>query len=120
MKVNGKYKFSLQFPDDSEENHQVGELLERLGNKKSAFLVPVLFTYLKSHPELSNSPTKIKIQIDAPIRRDELKQMIYEIIEEKFHLANLQPSLEQTNDDVQIGDSDIEEMLDNLDIFAME
>ena len=35
MKKDGRYRFTLQFAMDSEENVRAGELLERLGNKKS-------------------------------------------------------------------------------------
>ena len=36
MKKDGKYRFSLQFSSDTPENMKIGELLERLGNKKAA------------------------------------------------------------------------------------
>lgn len=120
MKIDGKYKFSLQFPDDSEESHEVGELLERLGNKKSAFLVPVLFAYIREHPELSEPHNKVKIQLESSVRRGELKQMIYEMIEERLQSIG-QQSVKDANSEVSsFVDADIEEMLDNLDMFKME
>ncbi len=45
MKKDGKYRFSLQFSADSEEQVRAGELLERLGNRKSAVVVAALNDY---------------------------------------------------------------------------
>lgn len=42
MKKDGLYRYSLQFPDDSEKRIRAGELLEKLGNKKSAVIVAAL------------------------------------------------------------------------------
>ena len=39
MKKDGKYRFSLQFNSDTEEQLQAGELLERMGNKKSHLVI---------------------------------------------------------------------------------
>ena len=50
MKKDGKYRFSLQFSADSEEQVRAGELLERLGNRKSAVVVAALNDYLDSNP----------------------------------------------------------------------
>lgn len=38
MKKDGRYRFTLQFGSDSEEQIRVGEFLESLGNKKSAVM----------------------------------------------------------------------------------
>ena len=38
MKRDGKYRFSLQFGTETTEQIQAGELLERLGNRKSAIV----------------------------------------------------------------------------------
>ena len=55
MKKDGRYRFTLQFGSDSEEQIRVGEFLESLGNKKSAVMVDVLNEYLLSHPELQEA-----------------------------------------------------------------
>lgn len=39
MKRDGKYRFSLQFGSETREQVQAGELLERLGNRKSAVVI---------------------------------------------------------------------------------
>lgn len=56
MRKNGKYRFSLQFPAETEEQIQAGELLERLGNRKSAVVVAALGEYLAAHPALLTPP----------------------------------------------------------------
>ena len=52
MRRQGVYRFSLQFPGDTEERVRAGELLERLGNRKSAVVVAALNQYLDQHPQL--------------------------------------------------------------------
>ena len=47
MKKNGKYRFSLQFPNESEVQKTVGDFLERMGNRKSALIVQALWEYLQ-------------------------------------------------------------------------
>lgn len=51
MKKDGKYRFSLQFGAETEEQQSVGELLERLGNRKSAVVVAAVSDYILAHPE---------------------------------------------------------------------
>lgn len=52
MKRDGRYRFSLQFGAETESQVRAGELLEKLGNKKSAVVVAALDAYLETHPEL--------------------------------------------------------------------
>ena len=42
MRTGSGYRFSLQFGADTESKIRIGELLEKLGNKKSALIVPAL------------------------------------------------------------------------------
>lgn len=53
MKRDGKYRFSLQFGSETREQVQAGELLERLGNRKSAVVIAALNAYIAAHPELA-------------------------------------------------------------------
>ena len=46
MKRDGKYRFSLQFGSETREQMQAGELLERLGNRKSAVVIAALNAYM--------------------------------------------------------------------------
>ena len=54
MKRDGKYRFSLQFGSETREQVQAGELLERLGNRKSAVVIAALNAYIAAHPSLLN------------------------------------------------------------------
>lgn len=84
MKIDGKYRFSLQFGADSEERIRIGELLESLGNKKSAFVVAALREYLQLHPEFNTSGCSIKIKTEYKCDMSEVEKIIRRIIEEKF------------------------------------
>ena len=57
MRKDGKYRFTLQFSADSEDQIRVGELLENLGNRKSTIIVLALSDYIKAHPELQSGHT---------------------------------------------------------------
>lgn len=53
MKKNGKYRFTLQFGMNSEQEIRAGEILEKMGNKKSKFLIAAINEYSSNHPELN-------------------------------------------------------------------
>ena len=61
MRKNGKYRFTLQFPAETEEQIRAGELLERLGNRKSAVIIAALDEYLQAHPALQNPKCKVEV-----------------------------------------------------------
>lgn len=64
MKKDGKYRFSLQFGSETDEEYRAGEFLEHLGNKKSAVIIAALNEYLLSHPELQSPYCKIEVKDD--------------------------------------------------------
>ena len=55
MRTSDGYRFGLQFKDSSDLHHQVGELLERLGNSKSKLVVSAMIEYIQAHPEILDS-----------------------------------------------------------------
>lgn len=120
MKRDGKYRFSLQFGSETNEQVQAGELLERLGNRKSAVVVAALNAYIAVHPELAG-PTNmpVSVKIESGIRRDALEQLIRSLIDERIANGQLiadkvnAPS-EQTQDDLN---GDIAAMISNLQLF---
>ena len=117
MKAEGKYRFNLQFSDDSEKQVQVGEFLERAGNRKSAVIVDALYEYLQKNPDLLRPEVKIQIQSTPRFDRREIEQMIRGVVAEYFkseQLVSGYASLETPEDDM---DDDISQMLDNLDLF---
>jgi len=76
VRRQGVYRFSLQFPGDTEERVRAGELLERLGNRKSAVVVAALNQYLDQHPQLESPAAKVKIQTQAAVSREQLEQLV--------------------------------------------
>ena len=111
MRRQGVYRFSLQFPGDTEERVRAGELLERLGNRKSAVVVAALNQYLDQHPQLESPAAKVKIQTQAAVSREQLEQLVRAILEER--MAALRPAGPSPEEE----DPGISQMLENLDAF---
>ena len=133
MKKDGLYRYSLQFPDDSEKRIRAGELLEKLGNKKSAVIVAALNEYLDNHPEFETQGLRIRIEQENGISRDKLERLIRTLIQEQLQhtteppfnvqaveKSGLIPSLEGERSKEEMPESlkeDIAQMLANLDMF---
>lgn len=119
MKKNGKYRFSLQFGADSEEQIRAGELLERLGNKKSQIVVASLNEYIAAHPELANGDCKIELRLTSEYDSAKLEQIIKAIVEKRFvekRFVEMQMMV-NTKTSKDTLDDDIVQMLDNLQLF---
>ena len=110
MRKNGKYRFTLQFPADTEEQIQAGELLERLGNKKSAVLVAALCEYLQAHPAC-----KIEISATQVYPPEKISELVREMVGEQLAQAAGTGAQEPPN--VPQTGSDVAEMLENLEMF---
>lgn len=129
MKRDGKYRFSLQFPDTTGENRMVGELLERMGNRKSPLIVDAVREYLLNHPELQEGDCKIEISVTPMEIPENLENLIRQLVEERIALycqenSAAYPSGEDMRKEemkqMESSDSleeDISQMLDNLDFF---
>lgn len=124
MKKDGKYRYSLQFGADSEEEVRAGELLERLGNKKSVVIVAALNAYIASHPELENSHSKIEVQLAFGQGRTQIEEIVRSVVEEKLRALQLQNDapqpispIFQDEKTVELLEADVAQMLDNLDLF---
>ncbi len=121
MKRDGKYRFSLQFGSETNEQMQAGEFLERLGNRKSAVVVAALNAFLAVHPELAepaNEPVSVKIE--GGMRRDALEQLIRSLIDERIAngqlLAdNVATPSEQMQEELN---ENIAAMISNLELFG--
>lgn len=128
MKRDGKYRFSLQFPDTTEENRMVGELLERMGNRKSTLIVDAVREYLMHHPELQEEDCKIEISVTPVEPSENLEQLIRKLIEERIAAPQPEDRIVNAGEcgqgekmlQAETADSleeDISQMLDNLDLF---
>lgn len=114
MKRDGKYRFTLQFPADTERRIQAGELLEQLGNRKSAVVVAALCEYADRHPELLTRPMRAKIQTEYTASRAALEELIRKLVSEQLEQGGA--VTEQNN--AYTLDDDIARMLGNLDVFG--
>ena len=54
MKQDGMYRYCIQFRAHTESEIRAGELLEKLGRKKSAVIVAALLEYMDNHPEFTD------------------------------------------------------------------
>lgn len=122
MKKDGRYRFTLQFSSDTEEQIKAGELLESLGNRKSTIIVEALNEYLLSHPDLLNSRSKMEVKVAVGYSQTKIEQIIKKIVDDR--IANLQldgiqtdTSQDQIPDISDTLEDDIGQMFDNLDVF---
>ena len=121
MKKDGKYRFSLQFGTETEEQVQAGELLEKLGNRKSQIIVAALNEYMISHPELQNPHCKVEVKVTSTSEysRSDIEQMVRALVEEKLALVQASGIIQKDGDSAHssILDEDITAMLDNINTF---
>ncbi|MDO5123081.1 MAG: hypothetical protein Q4D44_00260 [Eubacteriales bacterium] len=119
MKKNGKYRFSLQFGSESDEEYRAGEFLEYLGNKKSAVIVAALNEYLVSHPELQSPYCKIEVKVGSNLSQEKMEQIIRAIVDEKMASLQLSGTSDLRTAPVpEALEQDVATMLDNLDLFG--
>ena len=82
MKRDGVYRFNLQFPADTQEHIRVGEVLERLGKRKSSLVVAALGEYLDRHPQWETPEVRIKIEQQSALTREKLEELVRRLVEE--------------------------------------
>lgn len=114
MKRDGKYRFTLQFPADTERRIRAGELLEQLGNRKSAVVVAALCEYADRHPEVLTRPVRAKIQTEYAASRVALEELVRKLVSEQLE----QGSAVVLSNNAYTLDDDIARMLGNLDVFG--
>lgn len=116
MKRDGVYRFNLQFPADTQEHIRVGEVLERLGKRKSSLVVAALGEYLDRHPQWETPEVRVKIEQQSAMSREKLEELVRQLVEEK--LASLLVASQEADPAVEEElDSDISQMLENLELF---
>lgn len=118
MIKDGKYRYTLQFGMQTEEEQRAGELLENMGNKKSPVIVAALNEYLNRHPELLSGKTVIQYRLST-LPPDQLKETIRQLIEERLGSGVPLPSVTEGKvETTHAVSSDIMDMLSNLDCFS--
>lgn len=123
MFADNKFRFSLQWGNDTAEKLQAGELLERMGNKKSEFVVMAVTEYLRSHPDLTCSSGKIHIEVHSSQTPAQLRAMVEELAKSALEslIAGKQlipaDTLEPEKGPTGPTQAELADMLANLDAF---
>ncbi|MDR3344634.1 MAG: hypothetical protein LBT21_03465 [Oscillospiraceae bacterium] len=80
MKTERKYQFSLEFPKQTAEQVQAGELLKKLGANGSNVVVRALSEYIQAHPELvsNEGASQIRAVHNTGLTREDVLKLIRE------------------------------------------
>lgn len=122
MKKGGVYRYSLQFDDKTLVNRQVGEFLERMGNRKSKVIVAAVLDFMRAHPEFLSIKTKVDIHLTALAPDTDLRTLVEDLISEKLANVSFQvsaPAQAQVQTGEMPDDEDVSSMLDKLGIFGL-
>ena len=116
MRKDGKYRFTLQFSADNEDQIRVGELV---GNRKSTVIISALSDYIDTHPELQSGYSKIEVKVAPAFDRSQMERLIRSIVEEKLSELHTTETIADTSmsGTSEALEEDITKMLDNLDMF---
>ncbi len=123
MRRNDKFRFSLQWSADTQERLQVGDLLERLGNKKSDFIIMAVADYILRHPEVALPGTKVKITVQATQTREQTLEMVRDMAKAALEelLADrsivLATDSKPSDEDSGPSEKDLDAMLAGLNFF---
>ena len=119
MKQNGMYRYCIQFRAHTESEIRAGEMLEKLGRKKSAVIITALNEYLDHHPELSDgSHTQINI---SSLSLPELELRIRTIIDERLannHSVSMQALSQNQIPNSEDISQEIIDMIGDLELFG--
>lgn len=119
-----KFRFSLSWGRDTAEKIAVGDLLEKLKNRKSDLIVQAVWEYIGNHPEVMAENAKIVITVQSTPTDEQtlakIQQMIDASVERlkdsmKFQIQQ-EKQVEQVAPTV-LNQKDLDDMLDNLTIF---
>ena len=124
MRRDDKYRFSLSWGRDTAEKIAVGDLLEKLKNRKSDLIVQAVWEFIGNHPEVMAENAKIVITVQSTPTDEQtlakIQQMIDASVERlkdsmKFQIQQ-EKQVEQAAPTV-LNQQDLDDMLDNLTIF---
>ena len=124
MRRDDKYRFSLSWGRDTAEKIAVGDLLEKLKNRKSDLIVQAVWEYIGNHPEVMAENAKIVITVQSTPTDEQtlakIQQMIDASVERLKDSMKLQVLQEQHGGQTAHtgpNQQDLDDMLDNLTIF---
>lgn len=119
MIKDGKFRFTLQFGMNTDEEQRAGNLLEQLGKKKSPVVVAALNKYMTEHPEILSGRGNIQLHVSAPDTKqleEMVRRLVAEMMESSNHLADSeQKTIPKSVNQVS---NDILDMIADLDIFG--
>lgn len=119
MKNENQYRFNLQFTAHSDDELRVGEFLSSLGRRKSSIIIAAVIEYLDNHPDFSSESSRIRI---STVSAEQLEAKIRTIIDEKLsvlpadNISKVKPVAEP--EEIGCDNSDIMDMLDDLELFS--
>lgn len=124
MRRDDKYRFSLSWGRDTAEKIAVGDLLEKLKNRKSDLIVQAVWEYIGNHPEVMAENAKIVITVQSTPTDEQtlakIQQMIDASVERLKDSMKFQIQQEKQVERVAptvLNQKDLDDMLDNLTIF---
>ncbi|MCL2301386.1 MAG: hypothetical protein FWC27_14680 [Firmicutes bacterium] len=112
MKTAKGYRYTLQFPDVTAYQRQIGEFLEQLGSKKSRFIVMALSEYLAEHPEKMKASGKLHPSIGS-FSRDDMKDIVREVLAERGMVIQLSDEAQPA----EPSDASVNAMLESMKAF---
>ena len=121
MRRDDKYRFSLSWGRDTAEKIAVGDLLEKLKNRKSDLIVQAVWEFIGNHPEVMAENTKIVIAVQSTQTDEQILAQIQRMIDAS--LERLKDSMKFQIQQVEqvaptvLNQKDLDDMLDNLTIF---
>lgn len=121
MRRDDKYRFSLSWGRDTAEKIAVGDLLEKLKNRKSDLIVQAVWEYIGNHPEVMAENAKIVITVQSTPTDEQILAQIQRMIDAS--LERLKDSMKFQIKQVEqvaptvLNQKDLDDMLDNLTIF---
>ena len=121
MLKDDKYRFCLGWSRDTTEKIAVGDLLERLKNRKSDLIVQAVWEYIGNHPEVMAENTKIVIAVHSTPTDEQKLAQIQRMIDasvEKLK-ASLQLQMEQDQGGGWEGPREkvLDELLSNVNFY---
>jgi hypothetical protein len=94
-----------------------GDFLERLGNRKSEFVVHAVAEYLAAHPDVLISGQKPRIVVKQSLSREQIEAIIRDVINEKMATAPDARRESGVTGDKAALEPYLDEMLKNIDMF---